>query len=185
VADPTDPDVIASAPRPTVADRPSRAIATDAELNEASNCGWAEATIDGGDQEARSLRAVADLIASRLTPPTLPADLRGLLDDLVAADEAHERAAGRTPGYAPESPMDALNALWSAVARVIEWHRAHGRRVADRPRCRCTSEAGDTGGCPAHPACDECGEPTIARRKACAEHAGEPQGTWRDAGGGS
>ena len=126
MADPTNSDVIASSPRPTVADQPARdshVIATDAELNEASNCGWAEATIDGGDQETRSLRAVADLIASRLTPPTLPADLRGLLDALVAAQDARLEAA--TPGNQAEWSRRS-EAFARAAHAVAEWHRGAG-----------------------------------------------------------
>ena len=124
MADPTNSDVIASSPRPTVADQPARdshVIATDAELNEASNCGWAEATIDGGDQETRSLRAVADLIASRLTPPTLPADLRGLLDALVAAKDAIDAGDLHDLGH-----ILRLEVYEDAVRAVAEWHRGAG-----------------------------------------------------------
>jgi hypothetical protein len=53
--------------------------------------------------------------------------------------------------------------------------RVTGQTAPVRKPCRCTSEAGDTPECPAHPTCDECGEPQSERStKACEEHRAAP-----------
>lgn len=42
--------------------------------------------------------------------------------------------------------------------------------IANRPRCICTYEGGDSGNCPAHPTCDECGTETKVSVRSCEEH---------------
>lgn len=67
-----------------------------------------------------------------------------------------------------------LPALVDACRREVARRRlaaAHGPQAAKR----CTSDAGDTGDCPAHPTCDECGEIQSERSvRSCAEHAPSP-----------
>lgn len=93
----------------------SHAVVTDAELEAASAYGWVEATLLHGDQELGSLRAVADLLMARLAAPAIHADLRALLEALVAA-------------YAMRGPADpdAMDAKHAAVNALITWTHAHG-----------------------------------------------------------
>ena len=102
VADQSNPDVIASAPRPTVADRP----AID--------------TVRWTDEDAPAYLAAAKAAIEGMAPPTLPADLRGLLDALVAAQDARLEAA--TPGNQAEWSRRS-EAFARAAHAVAEWHR--------------------------------------------------------------
>ena len=135
MADPTDPDVIASAPRPTVADQPA---AERALRNVLALVGSLRARLRRGvavtDQDLGHLVrfcAEGGVAPSPLrddapvaTPPAIPADLRGLLDALVAAQDARDAADAPGGDGVAWGRCDAEHE--DAAHAVAEWHRGAG-----------------------------------------------------------
>lgn len=121
-----------------------------------------------------------------LTPQVIPADAAvfvTLLDEAISSlgqqtsDVVVDDVVARM--VAVEDVRDAFADLRRRLCDVAAAPSPAGLTV--KPRCRCTHEQGDSR-CEAHPTCAWCGEPTIARRESCAEHANEPRGTWRGDG---
>lgn len=136
---------------------------------------WQNGNPDRGD--------VIDLLA-RVTASPAPeraaweAETRRLLHAYASAVRATMHEAARDNVTMPTARAE------DYALTAIERHLSLAPSPAGltvKPRCRCTHEQGDSR-CEAHPTCAECGEPTIARRESCAEHASEPRGTWRGDG---
>ena len=142
MADPTNSDVIASSPRPTVADQSvAERFRLASDRRPCPFAGVAYSKVPGyvsgyGCPVCKGIgpahRDIADpldfddvagAIRKAAAPPTLPADLRGLLDALVAAQDARLEAA--TPGNQAEWSRRS-EAFARAAHAVAEWHRGAG-----------------------------------------------------------
>ena len=142
MSDQTNPDVTASAPRPTIADQSvAERFRLASDRRPCPFAGVAYSKVPGyvsgyGCPVCKGIgpahRDIADpldfddvagaILAT--TPPAIPADLRGLLDALVAAQDARDAADVPGGDGIAWGRCDAEHE--DAVRAVAEWHRGAG-----------------------------------------------------------